>query len=252
MKQFSYHILGTGSQANAYLFSDGDTTILIDAGFSAKQLTLRLEKIGYSPSDIDYIFLTHGHQDHTHGAPKLSNDYQIPLYTHPQTLVKGKECHYRKPFEPGDLSPSTKFNIQAFKTTHDAPGSMGYFLEMHGTTVLLLTDTGKTDEKMLAFAQKSDIIMIEANYCPLLLRDGPYAQKLKKRILSDWGHLSNEDSVSFINSVLAKSDSPLKKIYFCHLSATNNSLDALQSVIDEIYLGNVPYHICPRGEQILK
>lgn len=247
MSAFSYAVLGSGSKANSYIFSDSNITILIDNGFSCAQAIKRINEAGFNPTEINYIFVTHGHSDHTKGVPLLSQRFRIPVYVHPEVSFGEKRCYHRTPLLPHEIHTDSSFSISSFPSSHDSPGCVGYFFTLGGKKVVIITDTGITTKKMLELARKSDILFLEANYCSQMLRDGSYPVFLKQRIESSQGHLSNLDSVEFLNSVLEGAVCQLKKVYFCHLSETNNTPERLQYYLEMYYKGTIPYTICPKN-----
>ena len=144
---------------------------------------------------------------------------------------------------------SLKFSV--FKTFHDSEGSVGYSFNIKGKIFTIITDTGIITEEMHKYAEESDILFLEANYCPDMLDNGPYPLFLKKRIASDKGHLSNLDAVKFLEK-LRESDYKLRKIYLCHLSDKNNCPDRLDSLLKESFGDNpvIDYRICRKGETV--
>lgn len=249
-----YRVLGSGSKANSYIFSDGTTTIVIDNGFSKSKWQGLVLSAGYEPQKIDALFLTHMHQDHFRGVSSVSQKFRIPLYANPAIIMQGIRGYRPTAFNYDTTLSIKSLSICSFPTYHDSAGSMGFHFELGGKKVTLISDTGMTSAKMLSYGSSSHILFIEANYCPKLLESGPYPLHLKKRISSNFGHLSNIDSMEFVNQIL-KTDNKLETLYFCHLSDVNNSVDVVHSYIDK-YL-KVPkgkklqIRVCPRGELVI-
>jgi len=247
-----YAILGTGSKANSYIFSDSKTTILIDNGFSAKQAVIRMREAGFEPTDIDYLLVTHSHGDHSRGVPLLSQKFRIPVYTEPRVEFKqGKRCWKR--FDLTAREPITLGDIEVFpfEISHDSPGSLGFHFQLGGEVITVLTDTGIVTTGMKKLIQRSDLLFLEANYCPVMLDNGPYPPMLKHRISSKYGHLSNQAAISLLNELHNEENGSPRKVYFCHLSETNNSPEKLEGYINQSYEGNLPYVICPKNELIM-
>ena len=116
------------------------------------------------------------------------------------------------------------------------------------TFVTIITDTGKTSSQMRQLAEESDVLFLESNYCPDLLKKGPYPVWLQKRILSEYGHLSNFDALEFVKSLGCEK---CRKIYLCHISDKNNTPERVKEVFDSVPLKNIEYIICKRGIPVM-
>lgn len=239
-----YAVLGSGSSANSYIFSFNETTFLIDNGYSKTELLRRISLAGFDSQKIDAIFLTHMHQDHFRGVEALSKKLHLPLYANPAVLQNKIEAYKKVYFDYNKTLSIKDLTISSFKTFHDSPGSMGYTFSLGKKTVTLITDTGTVSSLMEEAASNSNIIFLEANYCPKMLESGPYPEYLKKRIDSKYGHLSNIDSINFLNRVCAQNKN-IDNLYLCHVSKTNNSVDVIENYINENYSGYAKITICP-------
>ena len=234
--------------------NDSRITIVIDNGFSLREFTKRAAEQGFNPEDIDFIFLTHDHSDHLKGISTLSSKYSIPVVMCKDTVL-GSD-HKNKIYkslvvEDGKDYSYSSLNFSVFRTFHDSEGSVGYSFNIKGKIFTIITDTGIITEEMEKYALASDVLFLEANYCPDMLYAGPYPWFLKNRIASDHGHLSNYDAVGFLEK-LKESGIRKRKIYLCHLSDKNNCPDRLESVIKESF-GEEPeidYRICRKGETV--
>lgn len=236
-----YAVLGSGSSGNSYIFEHDGFSFLIDAGFSGKELRRRIGDLGFDERMISCIFLTHAHKDHTKGAGILSRKLKIPIV-------------YQGRFSKGVMERLKGLKIRAFPTSHDSPGSVSYSFRFGGRRITLITDTGKVFKEMATYASESDLLFLEANYNEEMLAAGPYPYYLKERILSELGHLSNKDAISFLNS-LGKgcsnnnhsTNGNCKKVYFCHLSGTNNSPGKLEEELGLYCTWQGNWTICPKG-----
>lgn len=207
-----YAVLGSGSSGNSYIFENEGISFLVDAGFSGKELLRRVNDFGFDYRNIRSIFLTHGHKDHSRGAHILSRKLHIPV------------VHYGR-FYPGIMKRLKGMDVSSFPTSHDSPGSVSYSFVLGGKRFTIITDTGIVSKEMAGYAGRSDVLFLEANYNEDMLKAGPYPYYLKQRILSELGHLSNYNAVSFLNEL--ETDT-LARVYFCHLSGTNNSPEQLE------------------------
>lgn len=267
-----YAVLGSGSTANSYIIQFDGTkksavenslsenicsekiTIVIDNGFSLKEFSRRAAELDYNINDIDFIFLTHDHSDHIKGVANLSSKYRIPVVMGKNTNLKSEysdKIYESLIVEGGREYSFNNLKFSVFRTFHDSDGSVGYSFSLFGTVITIITDTGTISDEMEKHAADSDILFLEANYCPDMLERGPYPVFLKRRIASELGHLSNEDAVDFLGK-LNENDNRKRKIYLCHLSDKNNCPDKLDSVIKESFGENpdIDYRICRKGETV--
>lgn len=248
-----YAVLGSGSSANSYIFEKGNSSFIIDNGFTAKELLRRMKALGFDPRKLEFIFLTHIHTDHLKGVERLSVDLQIPVVIN-QSLpihqyVKG-ELYKTLSIVPGKEYCSGKLTFSAFETYHDAPSSLSYYFDFGCTKVTVITDTGKFDENMIDMAASSHILFLESNYSEEMLEQGTYPPFLKQRIRSEHGHLSNYQSAEFIKLITDREEYSLEQIYLCHLSKNNNSVDKVREEIGEDCGMGIPVRICDRGEMV--
>ncbi len=248
-----FGVLGSGSSANAYVFEYGDFSILIDNGFSRSEFLRRMKSLGFQSRKLAFIFLTHIHSDHFKGVEQLSRDLGIPVVTHGDMPVEQylkKEGLHRLDITPGKEYSFGNLLFRAFETSHDAPCSVGFHFSLGSTVFTLITDTGCITPQMEDLAASSDYLFLESNYSPELLHKGPYPQFLKKRILSPQGHLSNLDAAAFMSRLDSRDEKRLKKIFLCHLSEKNNTVEKVRDEVGKIYGGSIPYTVCSRNDSI--
>ncbi len=245
-----YAVLGSGSSANSYIFECGNFSFIIDNGFSCKEVLHRAEKLGFDTEKIKYIALTHTHSDHMKGVEVLSRKLKIPVIRHHE-LNLATHCrgaiHGQIKIIPGEKCLLGPLTLHPFATSHDAPFSLSYAFELGERRFCLITDTGMITRDMMKYALHSDTLFLESNYCPDMLENGPYPYFLKQRIFSDHGHLSNRDAVDFLNHISDVKGSRLSRVFFCHLSGTNNEPGVLEEELVETLRWKGEYHICPKG-----
>lgn len=218
-------VFASSSSGNCCLIQGGGERVLVDAGISAKRIRDALSRAGLSFSELSGIFVTHEHSDHIKGLSILLKNTPVPVYA-PGTvaaalrrLVSGVSPCLR-PFAPEDPLVLGGLTVLAFPTSHDTVQSVGYRFTAEGNSIAIATDTGCITDAMLRYLPGADIALIEANHDEQMLRYGPYPAALKRRILSDEGHLSNAEC-TWLASVLAQSGT--KQIVLGHLSAHNNA-----------------------------
>lgn len=226
--------LYSGSSGNCLFISDGQTKILIDSGMSGKKIIEALVAIGENPSELSAILVTHEHSDHIRGAGVLSRKLDIPIYANENTWnameqaigpvnIKNKMCFCNcEEFEIGNIF------INAFPIPHDAVDPVGFNFFLDNKKITTATDIGHMTNKLLGYLMGSDLLFIESNHDIEMLKVGPYPWPLKKRILGERGHLSNEMAGKVV-AYLAKKGT--KKFLLGHLSKENNFPDlAYQTV----------------------
>lgn len=215
----------SGSTGNCALISDGGTAILIDAGISMKRISGCLTAEGLTFDELSGVLITHEHSDHISGLPMLLKHHELRVYAPRMvaarlaaTLPPGLEDYIsavdmRSPFDLGGVT------VTAFRTMHDTPDSAGYRVDGDSGALGFCTDLGCVTDEVLEAIGGVDAAVIEANHDEQMLRYGSYPATLKRRILSDRGHLSNESSGEL---AVFLSRAGARDIMLAHLSRENN------------------------------
>lgn len=214
-------VLGSGSVGNATLIEAGGTALLVDAGFSGRDLENRLREVGATPEHLGGIVITHDHGDHTRGMGVLARRFGIPLYLTARTaeacaaLLTGEEV-------VREYASSSRFHIgalevHAFLTVHDAadPVAVAVRHPESGGKVGIATDLGRPTAAVRAALAGCHVLVLEANHDDALLWRGPYPWSVKQRIASSHGHLSNRASAALARELY---HSGLVAVVLAHLS----------------------------------
>ncbi len=217
--------LFSSSSGNCTFIGTGTKGILIDVGVSGKQTLAALDCIGVDISDIGAIFITHEHTDHIKGMRALASKYGIDVYASEGTIKKleesGKLCDkFKCNVIPENGVECADMFIKGFRTSHDCAESLGFtVLTPDERKISVLTDTGIITDDMYAAVEGSDLILAESNHDIGMLRNGPYTYNLKRRILSDKGHLSNLACADLVTRLV---ENGTTRLVLGHLSKENN------------------------------
>lgn len=224
-KGFQYSILASGSSGNSFYLETPQKKILVDAGLSGKKITSLLAEIDRRPEEIDAIFVTHEHSDHIHGIGVLARKYGMDVYANAETWAAMENkvgtlpIEQKHLFELGVTKTFGDIDIESFGVSHDAACPQFYRFMKDNKSFVLLTDTGYVSDRLASLVSDADAYLIESNHDVEILRAGSYSWNLKQRILSDKGHLCNEDGA---DAVLRTMGNRTKRIYLGHLSKENN------------------------------
>ena len=218
--------LFSSSSGICAFISDGDTNILIDAGVSASRITGALQEIGVEPCSIDAVLVTHEHSDHICGLGVFTKKYHVPVYANSATAdaicCAGIQSDCVEVFTTGETFDIGTALVRPFATPHDAASSVGYTISFGERKFGFATDTGCITKPMLSALAGCEAVVIEANHNVDVLMQGAYPYPLKKRILSDNGHLSNENC-AWLATQLAIWGT--RYITLGHLSTNNNTCE---------------------------
>jgi phosphoribosyl 1,2-cyclic phosphodiesterase len=228
-------ILGSGSAGNCAYVETGETRILVDAGFSLRQIRQRLAAIGRTPEKLTGILITHEHHDHVQGLAALSEKLRIPVYCNRPTqeavehqLQTRLDCRIFSTgasFEVGDVV------VETFSVPHDAQEPVGFLLQTCGGNIGFLTDLGHATRLVLERVRRANALVLEANHDVKMLQDCPHRPwSLKQRILGRHGHLSNEAAAEAAAQIMS---AELRHLYLGHLSRECNRPQLAFDVVNQ-------------------
>ncbi len=244
--------IASGSSGNCIYVGDEATHLLVDAGISKKRVEQGLHTLGVKGEELKGILITHEHIDHIQGLGVFSRKYKVPVYGTAGTLegirccqTLGKlpegllrEVRVDEPFTLGGMK------ICPFAISHDAREPSGYRIENQEKSVAVATDLGKYDQYTVDNLKNLNALVLEANHDIHMLEVGPYPYPLKRRVMGDTGHLSNESSGRLLCDILHDG---LENVVLGHLSKENNYEElAYETVKLEVSFGDNPY----KGEDI--
>lgn len=239
--------IASGSSGNCICIGNSRNHVMIDAGVSGKKIEEGMNQNGYTTADMDAVLITHEHIDHIKGLGVIARKYGLPIYA-----TKGTIDAIRAGNRIGNVDPALFHPIEAdrrFKIgeltvdpvgiSHDAADPVAYVISDQKKRAGVLTDLGTYDDRIVRAFQNLNAILIEANHDIRMLECGPYPYELKMRILSDYGHLSNETSGQLLSALL---NDDMEQIFLGHLSKENNMPElATRTVSLEVSLAENEY-----------
>lgn len=232
--KFGITILGSGSRGNAAVIHGPEGALLLDAGFSARELETRMEHSGIDPDRIEGILITHGHSDHTRGCRIFADRHRIPAYLTAPTLREGDRDHFlpekKTVIAPGSAFDLCGMRIDPFTLPHDAVDTIGYTFRACQKKIGVATDLGHLNLLARQKLRGCSLLMLEANHEPAMLRDSARPIQLKRRILGRHGHLSNEDAMAALEELLTPDSASL---VLAHLSSECNNCELLADMAEK-------------------
>ncbi len=227
-------VLASGSEGNCTYVETNKHKILIDLGMNVKYITEKLGELDVLPQDINLVFITHVHNDHIAALDKFIKKYQ-PTICLSQTMFK--EIPSIKDYEHiiiyDDQMVFDSLTVEIFKTSHDTTDSRGFVITSDNSSLVYVTDTGYLNRRHFDLLKNKNMYIFESNHDVEKLMHGRYPAWLKKRVISDKGHLSNHDSSVYLSKLIGDNT---KKIILAHLSKENNTEEIALNTIKEVFL----------------
>ncbi len=240
--------IASGSSGNCIYVGNDNDHFIVDCGISGKRIEQGLNELELTLKDIKGIFITHEHRDHIHALGILYRRSPIPIYATAGTINAIKRTPgmtdipdaFFNVVRPGESFTVGDIKVGSVRVSHDAAEPVAYRFEDNGRSAAVLTDLGVFDQEIIDAMQGLDTLVLESNHDVRMLETGPYSYSLKKRILSDKGHLSNDSAALLLTELLHPG---LKSVYLGHLSKENNMAElAYETVRIEIDMSDTPYH----------
>lgn len=237
--EFTVAVLGSGSKGNACVIGCDGLNLMVDAGFSRRELLVRMDQSGIDPRSIHAVLLTHEHTDHVKGARVFCDEMNIPLYCAPRAAEYLRRQNHLPGrvtlFSPGDAFLVCGFEVASFPVRHDALDPVGFVISAGGRRVGIATDLGCVSGPVADCLADCDALLLEANYDLEMLRASNRPFDLKRRIMGLSGHLDNLDALNALPSLLS---GRTRNLVFTHISRECNSYDLVerlaQRALDEL------------------
>ena len=252
---FGCTILGSGSKGNSSVIHGPQGNLLLDAGFSAKELLARLERVHVDPHSLRAILITHDHSDHTSACRVVSNRLGIPAYLIPETFCELSKSADRAPEEKYLITPGSPFelcgiHIEPFSVSHDTP-VVAYTFSVHTHKIGFATDLGFVSNLAKNKLNGCDLLVLESNYDPARLRASTRPITLKRRIAGRQGHLGNPDAMEALAELLAPNT---RRLVFAHLSQECNDPGLVASLAEsrlaELNRTDVSFRIASQSDPL--
>jgi len=229
-----FRVLGSGSDGNATLVEGGGARVLLDSGLGPRQLAERLQSAGVDPTALDAVLVSHEHGDHARGAAGFSAKWGVPIGGTEGTFAAAGLPREKLPtlvaIEPGQVRTFARLSVRAVPVPHDAARPVAFIVTDGDVTLGHATDLGHLSRGLVDALRTCDAILVESNYDPAMLRDGPYPWSLKERILGPFGHLSNDDVARLLEKGLGES---CRHVVLAHLSRKNNDAELARMAAEE-------------------
>ncbi|WP_419882563.1 MBL fold metallo-hydrolase [Peribacillus sp. B-H-3] len=231
-----FSVLASGSTGNAFFVETEDQSFLVDAGLSGKAMEGLFSEIGRDMSKLSGILVTHEHSDHIKGLGVVARKHNLPIYANKKTWdamersIGAIPLEQKFSFEMEQVKTFGSLDIQSFGVSHDAAEPMFYVFHQGEKKLVLITDTGYVSDRVKGIISNADAYIFESNHDVSMLRMGRYPWSIKRRILSDVGHVSNEDAALAMSDVAGDRT---KRIYLAHLSLDNNMKDLARMSVEQ-------------------
>jgi len=232
--KFGITVLGSGSRGNASIIHGPDGAILLDAGFSARELEARMENSGIDPDSVQGVLITHEHSDHIKGCRIFTNRHRIPVYLTAPSLKEAARSNYlpekKVVITPGSAFELCGVTVEPFTLPHDAVDTIGYVFRSCGEKIGVATDLGHLNLLARQKLRGSSLLMLEANHEPSMLQASARPLQVKRRILSRFGHLSNADAMAALEELLTPES---RMLVLAHLSGECNNCELLADMAEK-------------------
>ncbi len=232
--------LGSGSQGNALIVEAGGTRLLLDCGFSIREVTLRLARLGIDPGGLTAILVTHEHADHVGGVFAFARRHRLAVYlTHGtyKMAARGRnaltDCHL---IDGHAVFAIDDIELRPFPVPHDAREPVQFVVGDGARRLGVLTDVGETTGFIESSLRGCDALFLEANHCEDMLANSRYPASLKARIAGRYGHLSNRVAALLLARL---AHSGLQRVVAAHLSRENNRPDLAREAFANALGGDV-------------
>ena len=243
---FAIYPLGSGSRGNATVFAAGDELLLVDAGFSRRELERRMRACGLAPERVAAVLLTHEHDDHAAGCRVFCDSHGLPLYLSGMTCdaLAARDMLPERVmiFSPGVEFAVGKFKVRPFPVSHDAAEPVGFIIRRDGYPCKagMATDLGVMESSIADELTDCDVLVLESNYSETMLEESERTPRLKRRIRSFKGHLGNDQCMEALPELVGERT---RMVYFAHVSRECNEYSLVAALARDRIGGRVDFAV---------
>ena len=259
MSCFQVAVLASGSKGNATVMRCESGMVLVDAGISCRRIAQGMQRLGLRPENLDAVFITHEHIDHVKALETFAKKYPVPIYASRGTWQGIRQTLPRLDLKLCNrqiLAPQTEvtlggLQVRSFSVSHDALEPAGYLFRSKGHVFGYVTDTGYVSDVVKRELEGAEVLVIESNHDPILLKNGRYPPPLQKRILGTRGHLANATA----GHLLATLRTLPRQVFLAHLSQENNTPDLALNTVRGIVMqqhpkANIQFYVTSQDEVV--
>jgi phosphoribosyl 1,2-cyclic phosphodiesterase len=239
-------LLSSGSSGNAAIIEAGGVRLLVDAGIGPRVAASRMRQLGGDlfPRGVDAIVITHQHGDHIAHLEPLARALRAPIFLHAGVTAPRARARFDvRPYAAGESFEVGPLKVCTHVIPHDAP-QVALRITAAGLRFGLATDLGHVPAGLAAFLGDCDEALIEANYCPAMMHEGPYPPHLKRRVTGDFGHLANQQTADLAAALVG---SRVGRLWLGHVSRVNNT-PALALAAVKPHAPGLEVEVIPHGE----
>jgi len=244
-------VLGSGSSGNCAWIGHREGALLLDAGFSYKEIKARMARAKLDPARLRGVVVSHEHSDHVRGLGPLSRALKLPVFINRLTYEKIHriigEVYKVEFFDTGSDFWVDGIQTHPFSTSHDSVDPSAFVFGVDGRKVGFLTDTGHVTQLARSRLAGMDYLVMESNHDREMLMAGPYPWSLKQRVASRQGHLSNTDCGQLLEQIY---HSGLQGVTLAHLSETNNNPELARLEAGNALAHRAPYKVATQREPL--
>lgn len=239
--------LGSGSRGNATLVEAGGVRLLVDCGFTVREVQARCQRLDFDPASLDAVLVTHEHSDHIGGVARLARAYRLPVYLTRGTAAgtadwDGCEHQYISPHEAFRIGA---MEVQPFPVPHDAREPCQFTFSHDGRRLGVVSDLGHITPHVRDSLAECDALLLECNHDRHMLATGPYPEHLKRRIGGERGHLSNAQAAGLLRAV---DRARLQHLVLTHLSEKNNTPALAREAACEALQADPAWCVCAQQD----
>jgi len=240
--------LQSGSNGNCVYVETQGVRLLFDAGISGIQAQQRLARKGYDIASVDAVLISHDHSDHTRCLGVYQRKFHLPIYTTEATLAAARSLKLGRlgpveHFRAGDVLEFGPVRVETLPTPHDGADGVAFVVDDGQHRLGVLTDLGHVFADLATTISTLDAVLLESNYDPQMLAQGPYPPHLKQRIHGPGGHLSNREAAELL---CRGAEARLRWACLGHLSEENNCPDLALRTHRQILGDQLPLHVASR------